>query len=221
MTVLDTPTTPTAPPDAPGRSDHVEAAAPPAGDDAKVYGIIAEFDNTADVMHATQAAYDAGYRKMDVHSPFPIHGIDDALGIRPTVLPWLVLGMGLLGMTTGILLTTYTMADWIPLPDFIPTNFAGYEYLISGKPFNSFAAFIPPIFELTIMFAAYTAVFAMFLFNKLPLLYHPLFNSQRFRRATQDRFFLAIEARDRKFDTDATTAFLKQQNALSTELINE
>jgi hypothetical protein len=129
--------------------------------------------------------------------------------------------MGLLGMTTGILLTTYTMADWLPIPGFVPTNFEGYEFLISGKPFNSFAAFIPPIFELTIMFSAYTAVFAMFLLNKLPLLYHPLFNSKNFRRATQDRFFLAIEAGDRNFDAEATPAFLKQQRALSTELINE
>jgi hypothetical protein len=205
----------------PAETDRPQAAAPSAADDVKVYGVIAEFDTTTDVVAATQAAYDAGYRKMDVHSPFPIHGIDDALGVRPTILPWIILFMGLGGMATGIVLTTYTMADWLPIPGFVPTNFEGYEFLISGKPFNSFAAFIPPIFELTIMFSAYTAVFAMFLLNKLPLLYHPLFNSKNFRRATQDRFFLAIEAGDRNFDAEATPAFLKQQRALSTELINE
>ncbi len=189
--------------------------------EAKVYGIIAEFDNTADVIHATQAAYDAGYRRMDVHSPFPIHGIDDALGVKPTILPWIVLVMGLLGMSTGIFLTTYTMTDWLPQPDWVPTNFEGYRFMISGKPYNSFAAFIPVIFELTIMFSAYTAVIAMFLLNKLPLLYHPLFNSRNFRRATQDRFFLAIESADRHFDEDETMRFLEDKNPLSTELIRE
>lgn len=209
MTTLDTPLT---------EPITHEPAAP---DDVKVYGIVAEYDDVADVIAATRAAYDAGYRKMDVHSPFPIHGIDDALGVKPTILPWIVLFMGLCGMSLGIFLTTFTMTDFLPQPDFVPQNFHGYEFLISGKPFNSFAAFIPVIFELTIMFSAYTAVFAMFLLNKLPLLYHPLFNSKNFRRATQDRFFLAIEAQDRHFDADQTTAFLKDHKALSTELINE
>jgi len=190
-------------------------------DDARVFGIIGEYDSAAEVLHATQAAYNAGYRRMDVHSPFPIHGIDDALGVKPTILPWIVLVMGLCGLTTGILLTTYTMTDWLPIPGFMPEAFEGYRFLISGKPFNSFAAFFPVIFELTIMFAAYTAVFAMFLLNKLPLLYHPLFNSKNFRRATQDRFFLAIESTDRQFDASTTKTFLEEHKALSTELINE
>lgn len=208
MTVLDAPLSQSVP---------QETAA---ADDVKVFGIVAEYDNVTDVMAATQAAYDAGYRKMDVHSPFPIHGIDDALGVKPTILPWIVLFMGLCGMTTGILLTTFTMGAWDEA-ELIPTTLEPYEYLISGKPFNAFAAYIPVIFELTIMFSAYTAVFAMFLLNKLPLLYHPLFNSKNFRRATQDRFFLAIESQDRNFDADQTDAFLKEHKALSTELINE
>lgn len=214
-------TTINAPSSAPGSTGRPAAEDVRAGDDVKVFGIVAEYDNVTDVIAATQAAYDAGYRKMDVHSPFAIHGIDDALGVKPTILPWIVLGMGLTGMSLGIFLTTFTMTDFLPQPEAVPQNFHGYRYLISGKPFNSFAAFIPVIFELTIMFSAYTAVFAMFLLNKLPLLYHPLFNSKNFRRATQDRFFLAIESQDRNFDADATAAFLKKHNALSTELINE
>ncbi|MEO1236874.1 MAG: DUF3341 domain-containing protein [Planctomycetota bacterium] len=213
MTVLDAPThgLPV---------DQSQTQAPAAADDVKVYGIIAEYDNVADVLAATQAAYGEGYRRMDVHSPFPIHGIDDALGVKQTILPWIVLCMGLLGMATGIFLTTYTMGAFQEA-EFIPTTLEPYDYLISGKPLNAFAAYIPVIFELTIMFSAYTAVFAMFLLNKLPLLYHPLFNSKNFRRATQDRFFLAIESTDRRFDADATAAFLKDNRALSTELINE
>ncbi|MEE9405569.1 MAG: DUF3341 domain-containing protein [Algisphaera sp.] len=190
-------------------------------DGEKIFAVIAEFDNVTDVLAATQAAHDAGYRQMDVHSPFPIHGIDDALGVKPTVLPWLVLGMGLLGMSAGVFLTTFTMTDFLPQPDFVPENFHGYKFLISGKPLNSFAAYIPVIFEMTIMFAAYTAVFAMFLLNKLPLLYHPLLKSENFRRSTQDRFFLAIESRDSGFDIQKTPAFLKEQGALTTELIHD
>ena len=208
MTVIDTPPTtlPAHPtPNTPGAE--------------KVFAVLGEFDNVTDVINATQAAHDAGYRQMDVHTPFPIHGIDEALGVKPTILPWVVLCMGLGGMTTGILLTTFTMTDFMPQPDFVPANFHGYKFLISGKPFNSFAAFIPVIFELTIMFSAYTAVFAMFLLNKLPLLYHPFFKSERFRRVTQDRFFLAIESRDGSFDANDTPAFLTQHGALSTELI--
>ncbi|MEM1107725.1 MAG: DUF3341 domain-containing protein [Planctomycetota bacterium] len=212
MTVLDAPqTTPI---------DHALDSEAAAADDVKVFGIIGEFDNVTDVMAATQAAYDAGYRKMDVHSPFPIHGIDDALGVKQTILPWLVLCMGLCGMATGIFLTTYTMGTYQE-PDIVPVTFEPYDYLISGKPFNAFAGYFPVIFELTIMFSAYTAVFAMFLLNKLPLLYHPLFNSKNFRRATQDRFFLAIESQDRNFDAQRTDAFLKEHKAMSTELIDE
>ena len=125
MTVIDTPPT-TLP-------AHPTPTTPGA---EKVFAVLGEFDNVTDVMHATQAAHDAGYRQMDVHSPFPIHGIDEALGVKQTILPWLVLGMGLTGMTTGILLTTFTMTDFMPQPDFVPANFHGYKFLISGKPFQ-------------------------------------------------------------------------------------
>jgi len=167
MTAIDTPGSTTLP-------AHPAPTTPGA---EKVFAVLGEFDNVTDVLNATQAAHDAGYRQMDVHSPFPIHGIDDALGVKPTILPWLVLGMGLTGMSLGVFLTTFTMTDFLPQPDVVPSNFHGYRFLISGKPFNSFAAYIPVIFELTIMFSAYTAVFAMFLLNKLPLLYHPFFKS--------------------------------------------
>lgn len=180
-----------------------------AAEEVKPFCLIGEFDNVADIMAAANAAREQGYKKMDVHSPFPVHGIDEAIGIKPTILPWLVLAMGLTGMATGLLLTTYTMADWIPIPGFVPENFEGYDYLISGKPYNALAAYIPVIFELTIMFSAYTAVFAMFLLNKLPMLHNPLLKSERFRRATSDRFFLMIDARDRLYNTEQTKAFVK------------
>lgn len=194
-----------------------EASAEP-----KLFGLIGEFDNVDDLIGAADAVREAGYKKIDAHTPFPVHGIDDALGIKPTILPWLVLGMGLTGMATGLILTTYTMMDWLPIPGFLPENFEGYTYLISGKPFNSLAGYIPVIFELTIMFSAYTAVFAMFLLNKLPLLSNPLLRSKRFRRATDDRFFIAIEAKDPQFDATQSAEFMKDlPGCLAVEVIED
>ncbi len=195
-------------------------------DAARLFGAIGEYDNVTDVVHAAQAAYDAGYRKIDVHSPFPIHGIDDIIHIPKTILPWLVLGMGLLGTTTGFFLTMYTMSGFTDAADtdfwsFLWVNLQPYQYLISGKPFMGLPAYIPVLFELTIMFAAYTAVFAMFLLNRLPQHHHPLFKSERFRRATQDRFFLAVQADDREFDTTRTPALMKEHHAVSVELIRD
>ncbi|MEM1355544.1 MAG: DUF3341 domain-containing protein [Planctomycetota bacterium] len=199
MTVIDT------------QNPDVLAEVAVAADEPAAFGLIGEFDNVDDIIAAANAAREAGFKKMDVHSPFPVHGIDEAVGIKPTVLPWIVLLMGLTGMTTGLILTTYTMGVWQE-PGFLPVNFEPYEYLISGKPYNSLAAFIPVIFELTIMFSAYTAVFAMFLLNKLPMLHNPLLKSERFRRATSDRFFLMIDARDRQFDAEQTKAFVKDMH---------
>jgi len=198
------------------------AAEHPAPTEPKLFGLIGEFDNVDDILAAANAVREAGYKKTDVHSPFPVHGIDEALGIKPTILPWIVLCMGLTGMTTGLLLTTYTMADWLPIPGFVPENFEGYKFLISGKPFNSLAGFIPVIFELTIMFSAYTAVFAMFLLNKLPMMSNPLLKSRRFRRATDDRFFIAIDARDAQFDAEQSAAFVRGlHGCLGVEVIDD
>ena len=220
MTVINTPSPGSTPGNTPGHAPDAGSAA--SGGGRKPFGLIGEFDNVTDIIAAANTAREAGYKKMDVHSPFPIHGIDDAIGIKQTVLPWIVLVMGLTGMAAGLILTTYTMADWLPQPGFVPENFEGYTYLISGKPLVSLAGFIPVIFELTIMFSAYTAVFAMFLLNKLPLLSNPLLKSERFRRATDDRFFLAIDARDGSFDAGRTAEMVRSMHGcLAVELIDE
>ena len=215
--------TPTQTPQRPA-APSTEPAAPraprqtrPAG---KPFAMIGEFDSVDAILHAARAAYDAGYRRMDVHSPFPVHGIDGALRTRQTVLPWIVLVMGLTGMTLGIALTVYTMGTWTGVAG-IPVSLESYPYLISGKPYYSLAAYVPVIFELTILFSAYTAVFAMFFMNKLPMLFHPLSKSDTFRRCTDDRFILAIEATDPHYDPEDTRAFLNRQHALSTEIIRD
>ena len=189
-------------------------------DAGQPYALLAEFDNVDAVLAAAKATSEAGYTRTDVHTPFPIHGMDQALEIKPTILPWIVLAMGLGGMATGLFLTLYTMAGPQAAP-LIPVSLEGYQFPISGKPYAALAAFIPVIFELTIMFAAYTAVFAMFLLNRLPLLYNPLFKSPLMKRATDDRFILAIRASDPRFDADRTRKFLQDRGALATDLVRD
>jgi len=167
-------------------------------------GYLAEFDEVGEVIAAAEKVRDAGYRRWDVHSPFPIHGIDEAMNIRPTILPWLVLAGGLFGLGGGLLMQWWMMAH-------------DYQYMISGKPFFSLPAFIPIIFECTILCAAFTAVFGMLLLNKLPTHYNPILKSERFRRATNDRFFISIDATDPKFDETRTMELLKSLEPIGIE----
>lgn len=190
----------------------------------KLHGIIAEFETVDDIMRASVKTRDEGFKHWDVHSPFPIHGIDGAMGIRSTILPWIVLCCGLTGLVVGMSLAVGTMAtDSIDLPG-LPGAAApirGYKFLISGKPFNSFPAFIPVMFETTILLSAFGAVFGMLILNRLPKLANPLLKSMNFRRSTADRFFIEVEARDRRFDKDKTAEFLKGLGAVSVELIDD
>lgn len=185
-----------------------------------LYGVAGEFETVDAVMKAARVFRDAGYQRWDVHAPFPIHGIDEAMGNRPTVLPWIVLACGLTGCTVGLVLTHYTMGV-TPFWEWLIESLKGYQFFIAGKPLFSTPAFIPPTFELTILFSAFGAVFGMFLLNKLPRLYHPLFRSERFRRVTSDRFFVVVEARDPKFDEQKTTDLLRQVGAVEVERIAE
>ena len=187
-----------------------------------VYGVIGEYDDVTTVMNAAVKFRDAGFKRWDVYSPFPIHGIDRAMGTKPTILPWIVLVCGLTGMTAGIVLTIFAMATEFEVP-FMPwvNGIIGYPYLISGKPYNSFPAYIAVIFELTILLSAFGAVFGMFILNKLPMLYNPLLASDRFRRATNDRFYIGVEARDAVFDEDKVTAMLQETGASAVETIEE
>lgn len=204
MTALDTPT---------------HEAPTAEGSKKELYGIIAEFKDMDTLMPAVRKCRDDGYSKWDVHTPFPVHGMDEEMGLKRTKLPYYVLVGGLIGMSAGITLTVYTMAG--PINTWLWVNLEAYPYLISGKPYNSFAAYIPPIFELTILFSAFTAVFAMLGLNGLPMLFHPLFKSRNFRRVTSDRFFICIEARDPKFDPETTYNYLRDLGPESLEVIEE
>ena len=161
-----------------------------------VYGLMAEFDDPTSLVAATQRAHDAGYRRMDAYSPFPIEELHEALGARHTRLPLLVLLGGLCGCIGG-----YTLEYW--------SSVVAYPLNIGGKPLHSWPAFIPVTFETTILVAALTCVLGMLALNGLPQPYHPVFNVPRFALASRNRFFLCIESTDPKFDVEATRRFLE------------
>lgn len=192
----------------------------PSAQRGRLYGLIAEFDSTGAVMAAADRVRAEGYRWWDVCTPFPVHGMDKAMGIKPTILPILVFGGGFTGAMLALALQIFTNATSISL--WLPFQWVtGYPFLISGKPLISLPAFIPVMFELTVLFAALTAVFGMFLMNGLPRLHHPLFKSDRFLRVTNDRFFIVIEARDPRFLRGKTEAFLKSLKPTSVEAVEE
>jgi hypothetical protein len=174
----------------------------------KIYGIMAEFATPADLYHAAEKVRDAGYEKWDTHTPFPIHGMEDAMGIKRTKLPILVFVGGMTGAGLGFL-----MQGWM--------STKGYALVTQGKPFFSWQAFVPITFELGILFSAFTALLGMLAINGLPQWYNPLLKKERFLAATDDRFFVAIEASDTKFDPEKTRRMLQDAGATSIELVEE
>ena len=156
----------------------------------KVQGIVAEYESVDSLLDACRRVRDAGYKKTDAFAPFAVHGIDKAIGIKPTVLPWIVLACGLAGTATALV-----MQIWM--------NAIDYPYIISGKPFISLPAFMPVAFELTVLFASFGAFFGMWALNGLPRFSNPMFTDPRFDRVTDDRFFLYVDAKDDKFDAQS------------------
>ena len=157
---------------------------------------MAEFDTAEQLVDAARKVRDAGYRKTDAFSPFPIHEMDEALGIKRSILPYLVFAGGITGLLSGLGLTYFV-------------HVIDYPIIVGGRPHFSLPSFIPPTYELTILLAAFTAVFGMLFLNGLPRPYHPVFNVPRFALATREKFFLIIEQEDPKFDYDATRAFME------------
>ncbi len=164
-----------------------------------LYGLMAEFHSAEELLEAAKNTYEAGYRRLDAYSPFPIEGLADTIGFSRTRLPVLVLLGGLFGCCGGFFL------QWWP-------NVIGYPLNVGGKPYDSWPAFIPITFEMTILCASLTATFGMLALNGLPAPYHPTFNVPRFAQATKDRFFLMIMAEDPKFDPEQTRQFLAELN---------
>jgi len=161
-----------------------------------IYGLMAEFDTPGELLKAAASARAGGYRKMDAYTPYPVEGLAEALHFRATQVPLITLLGGIIGCLGG-----YGMQYWVAAVNY-PVN-------VGGRPLNSWPAFIPVTFELAILGAALAAVLGMLALNGLPMPYHPVFHVPRFALASRDRFFLCIEARDPKFDRQATAQFLK------------
>ena len=178
------------------------------GRDDDLYGLLAEFRNPLALYEAAGAFRKAGYRRFDVHSPFPIHGMDRAMGLGNSRVGWFTAMGGAAGMALGIWLQWWTGSVDYPLN-------------ISGKPFFAVEPSIPIIFELTILFAALTAVISMFALNGLPRPYNPLFYSKRFARATDDGFFLHVAASDPRFGLEETEKLLRDLGATHVEILHD
>ncbi len=175
---------------------------------APAWGIVAVFETPAEILRAAEAVRDAGYRRFDVHTPFPVHHMDRAMGLRDTRLPWVILGMAVLGCATAVGLQGWAMGK-------------GYPFILSGKPLFSLPAFVPIIFELTVLFAAFGAVFGMLAFNRLPALYHPLFKNRPFSRVARDGFFIVIESSDEKFKAEDVRKLFESLGAKEIEDVHD
>lgn len=163
--------------------------------DHKLYGLLAQFTEPGQVLNAARQARQAGYRQIDAFSPYPVEGLALELGHKKSRIPKLVLAGGLAGTFAGFTMQYYSMS-------------VDYTFNSGGRPFNSWQAFIPVTFEMLVLIASFTAVIAFLFLNGLPRLHHPLFDVPQFERASQDRFFLCIEAADPQFDRVQTRDFL-------------
>ena len=170
------------------------------------FGVLARFHGAKEIYRACEQVRDAGFTKWDAHTPFAVHGLDKAMGLRPSKVPWIVLVAGLSGAAGGMLLQWWVAARAYPL-------------VISGKPLFSWPAFVPVTFELGVLFGALGAVIGMLGLNQLPMLFHPLFHSKTFERVSDDGFFISIESWDPKFDSKQTVEFLERAGAEEVELI--
>jgi len=171
---------------------------------------LAEYKSPGKCMHAAEKLRDAGYTKFDAHTPFPVHGMDKAMGLPDSRLGWIVIVCALTGTSSAFL-----MMWWM--------NCYDYPIVIGGKPpsVSSLASMVPIMFELTILFSAFAAVFGMFGLNKIPQHHHPVFESDRFKSFSTDKFFISVEAEDPKFKLDKTRELLEKTHADYVELVME
>jgi len=172
----------------------------------KLWGLLAEFTGPDRLAEACRGVRDAGYARWDAHTPFPVHGLEAAMGVRRSPVGWFVLGLGLAGAAGGMLLQWWTATTAYPL-------------VISGKPLFSWPAFVPIMFECGVLGGAAGAVLGFLLLSRLPRPFHPLFASERFERFSDDRFFISIEAADPRFDRAATEELLGRLGAEHVEAI--
>jgi hypothetical protein len=171
-----------------------------------VAGILAEFDSVDALTKACEKVRDAGFKKWDSHTPFPVHGLEKAMGLKASVLPWFVLVLGITGAMFALFFQW-----WVSVVD--------YPLIISGKPLFSWQAFVPITFEVMVLFSAFGCFFGMLGLNQLPRYNHPVFSSKNFSRFSDDRFFIAIDSNDPLFEDQKTESLLQKIGALNTETL--
>jgi hypothetical protein len=172
------------------------------------FGLLAEFTTAADILHAAEQVRDAGFRRWDVFTPFPVHGMDRAMGLKNSMVGYVAFGGGATGYATGMLMIWFM-------------NSFDYPILIGGKPlFSPFSAF-PPAYELTILFSAFGAILGMLCFNRLPRLHHPLLKHRSFALASHDRYFLVVETADPKYSETETRKLLEGTGSQRIELVED
>jgi hypothetical protein len=177
--------------------------------DRDIYGVIGEFHRPEDLVRAGRELHHVrGFTKLDAYSPFPIHGIDDAIGVPGSKLGYFVFACGLFGLVNAVFMIWYTGA-------------VDYPLVIGGKPLFAWEFSVPVIFELTVLLSAFGAVFGMLALNGLPRLYHPAFNFSRFASSTDDKYLLVVEASDPKFDVEEVRRTLEEVGAVSTEVVEK
>jgi len=173
-----------------------------------VYGVMAEFDGPASISHGAEAIRDAGYKKWDIYSPFPVHGIDEAMGNKGTKLPLIV---GCTGLTMACVGFGFQM--WV-------RHFA-YPLVHQGKPSDAWQVLVPVTFEIGVLFTAFTCLLGMLIFNGLPMWHHSLLKKPRFLKVSDDRFMIVVEAADASFEPEKTRRQLLEAGAKSVELVEE
>ena len=174
----------------------------------RIYGLLAEFKGPKELLNAAQAFKDEGYLDFDCHTPFPVHGLDDAMGLSRSIIGYIV-GIGcVIGAAGGLFLQWWSSTIEYPI-------------VISGKPFFSWQAYMIITFVLMVLGGAFSALIGMFHLNKMPTFHHSLFNSDNFKKATDDGFFISIEYKDPLFELDETKDFLESLGGTNIEEIIE
>jgi hypothetical protein len=178
----------------------------PEGAQPKIYGVIGDFDTPEDLLRAIRTARAAGYTKMEAFSPFPVHGVDEALGAPRSPLGRIVIVFALVGLAGAVLLQWWTGA-------------VDYKLIIAGKPLFALEPSVPIMFELAVLLSAFATVLGMFHLNRIPTYYHPFFRYSRHAGASNDRFLLAIESQDPKFQAEEAVRFLDSCGSRHTEVV--
>ena len=189
-------------------SDHGTKKAEPKVAEKRPALYLAEYETPNDLARAAIKVRDAGYKTWDCHTPYPLHGLDDAMGLPPTKIGFISFACGMVGLATAVLMIQY-MNNW------------DYPIIIGGKPPGAFPSMVPIMFELTVLLTGFGTLFGMLHLLKLPRHNHPIFESDRFAAATDDKFFISVEVSDPKFDLAKTRGLLESTKPTHLELVEE